>query len=278
MSKDVMSFKARIRNLAKERNINAQVLMQNFMFERLLERLSLSEYKDKFIIKGGALIAAIVGIDTRSTMDLDATFKGLPFTEETIRHAMSTVCLMPINDGVKLTVGTIAPIRPDDVYGGYSVKITAIYDTVEVPFSVDISTGDVITPHPIEYVFHCLFDDDKQINLWAYNMETILAEKIETVLRRNILNTRARDFYDIFILIRTQPYNKTILKEAFAATSEHRHTTEQVSNIHSILKLIEDNAELKQMWEKYRKDFSYATNITYEQVCEAIKYVCEALL
>ncbi|NLO70407.1 MAG: nucleotidyl transferase AbiEii/AbiGii toxin family protein, partial [Porphyromonadaceae bacterium] len=199
-----MSFKAQIRNLAKKRNVKAQVLLQNYMFERFLERLSLSEYRDKFVLKGGMLVAAMVGMDARSTMDLDATLRGIPLTEESIHKALTAICNFPIEDKVTLTIGKTEPIRPDDAYGGYRVKITAVYDTIETPFSVDISTGDVITPQAVKYSFRGIFDEEKQFEIWAYNIETVMAEKIETILRRNILNTRPRDFYDIFILSSTQ--------------------------------------------------------------------------
>ncbi|MDR0491028.1 MAG: nucleotidyl transferase AbiEii/AbiGii toxin family protein [Oscillospiraceae bacterium] len=274
MSKGAMSLKAQIRNLAKKKNVKAQVLLQNFMFERFLERLSLSEYKDEFILKGGMLIAAIVGIDIRSTMDLDATLRSLPLTEESIYQAMTAVCSLQVQDDVTLTAGTATPIRPDDIYGGYRVKITAVYDTIETPFTVDISTGDVITPQPVKYTFRGIFDEDKSIELWAYNIETVLSEKLETILSRATLNTRARDFYDIFILGTTQPYDNAILRDAFAATTAHRGTSEQIVNTAALLKLIEGSSELRQMWEKYRKEFDYARDITYEQVVEALKNVC----
>jgi predicted nucleotidyltransferase component of viral defense system len=277
MSAGAMSLKAQIRNLAKKRNVKAQVLLQNYMFERFLERLSLSEYKDKFLLKGGMLIAAIVGMDARSTMDMDATLRGLPLTEESIRKAITAICDFPIQDEVKLIVGTIAPIRPDDVYGGYRVKITAMYDTIETPLSADISTGDVITPHAVKYTFHGIFDEEKQIEIWAYNIETVMAEKVETILRRNTLNTRSRDFYDIFILSTTQTYNPAFLKEAVSATAAHRATTEQIADIPALLKMITDSAELRQMWEKYRREFDYAADITYEQVLKALNDVCALL-
>lgn len=274
MSKGAMSLKAHIRNLAKKKNIKAQVLLQNFMFERFLERLSLSEFKDKFILKGGMLIATIVGIDARSTMDLDATLRGLSLTEESIHNAMTAICSYPVQDDVTLTTGTVTPIRPDDIYGGYRVKVTAVYDTIETPFTVDISTGDVITPQPVKYIFRGIFDEEKSIELWAYNIETVLSEKLETILSRTTLNTRARDFYDIFILGTTQPYDAALLKEALAATTVHRGTSEQIADISTILKLIEESAALKQMWEKYRKEFEYAADITYEQVIEVLQNVC----
>ena len=274
MSKNAMSLKAQIRNLAKKKNIKAQVLLQNYMFERFLERLSLSDYKDKFILKGGMLVAAIVGMDARSTMDLDATIRGIPLTEESIQDIMSKICSFPVQDDVILTVSTITPIRPDDIYGGYRTKITAIYDTIEIPFTVDISTGDVITPQPIKYTFRCIFEEEKRIELWAYNIETVMAEKIETILSRNIFNTRSRDFYDIFILSTTQAYNIELLKEAVTATATHRGTAKQIADIPAVLKLIENSAELRQMWEKYRREFDYAADISYEQTVEALRNVC----
>jgi predicted nucleotidyltransferase component of viral defense system len=272
-----MSLKAQIRNLAKKKNVKAQVLLQNFMFERFLERLSLSEYKDKFILKGGMLIAAIVGIDARSTMDLDATLRGLPLTEENIHKAVTAICSYPVQDDVMLTAGIVTPIRPDDIYGGYRVKITAVYDTIETPLTVDISTGDVITPQPVKYTFRGMFDEEKSIELWAYNIETVLSEKLETILSRTTLNTRARDFYDIFILGTTQPYDAVLLKEAFAATTAHRGTAGQIADIAALLKQIEGSSELRQMWEKYRKEFDYAADITYEQVMYALRNVCKKL-
>ena len=277
MNQGAMSLKARIRNIAKAKNIKAQVLLQNYMFERFLERLSLSEYRDRFVLKGGMLITAIVGITTRSTMDLDATLRGIALTEENLRGAMRSICSVSIDDGVILTIGAITPIRPDDIYGGYRVKITAAYDTIETPFTVDISTGDVITPKPVKYAFHSIFDDEKQIEVWAYNIETVMAEKIETILRRNTLNTRPRDFYDVYILSTTQAYDAHILKDALAATAAHRDTTEQIADVAAILEMIEGSAELRQMWEKYRKEFDYATGISYEQTVEALRSVCSRL-
>jgi len=273
MSMNAMSFKAQIRNLAKKKNVKAQILLQNYMFERFLERLSLSDYKDKFVLKGGMLISAIVGIDTRTTMDLDVTMRGLPFNEESILHAMTDICAVPVDDDVELTLGAVTPIRHDDKYGGCRMRITAKYVTIETPFSIDISTGDVITPQPVKYTFRGIFDEEKQIELWAYNIETVLSEKVETTLRRSTLNTRARDFYDIYILYTTQTYDTMLLREAFAATAHHRGTTEQVSDIPYLLKQIEDSAELRQQWEKYRRDFDYASDISYEQVVDALRTV-----
>ena len=273
MNRNAMSFKAQIKNLAKKKNVKAQTLMQNYMFERFLERLSLSNYKDKFVLKGGLLISAIVGIDTRTTMDVDATMRGLPFTEESITNSIKAICAVQVDDDVELIISAVTAIRADDKYGGYRIKLTAKYSTVETPFSVDISTGDVITPQPVKYTFRGIFDEEKQIEVWAYNIETVLSEKLETVLRRNTLNTRARDFYDIYILCTTQPYDTVLLRKAFVATAHNRGTTEQVSDIPTLLKQIESSQELRQQWEKYRTEFNYASNISYEQIIDIFKSI-----
>ena len=198
MSSKAMSLKGRINHYAKQNGIAAQVVLQNFMFERFLERLSWSEYRQKFVIKGGMLITAIVGIDTRATMDLDTTLMNLPLTEPQIREAITAICSIPVNDDVSFQIASIEQIRRDDIYGGYRVRLDATYDTVLTPLSIDISTGDVITPNPAAYELHGIFNPELKIPLWGYNIETILAEKVETILRRGILSTRPRDFYDVY--------------------------------------------------------------------------------
>ena len=268
---NAMSLKAKIRNMAKQKNIPAQVIMQNYMFERLLIRLSASDYKDKFVLKGGMLVAAIVGLDNRATMDLDTTIKNLPLTPENIKAALTDIMTIPYEDGVTFEIGSIAPIREDDIYGGYRVMINAEYDTILTPLSIDISTGDVITPHAVEFSFSEIFDEDNVFELWAYNIETVLAEKVETILRRTVFNTRPRDFYDTYILLTTQKYDKNIFETALDATAEHRGTSRQISDTEQILNNISESRELHAMWEKYRKQFAYAANITYESIITELK-------
>ena len=266
-----MSLKAKIRNIAKQKNIPAQVILQNYMFERLLVRLAESEYKDKFVLKGGMLVAAIVGLDNRATMDLDTTLKSLPLTPEAITGALQQVCAIESDDDVTFEVGTVTPIRDDDIYGGYRVMLNAKYDTIVTPLSIDVSTGDAITPSPVEYTFSEIFDDEKSYRLWAYNIETVMAEKVETILRRGAFNTRPRDFYDAYILATTQKFDKALFAEALAATAAHRGTTEQIADIPTIMKNIEESSELRAMWDKYRKQFAYAENITYEAILIKLK-------
>ena len=265
-----MSLKAKIRNIAKQKNIPAQVILQNYMFERLLVRLADSEYKDKFVLKGGMLVAAIVGLDNRATMDLDTTLKSLPLIPEAISGALQSVCAIKSDDDVTFEVGTVTPIRDDDIYGGYRVMLNAKYDTIVTPLSIDVSTGDAITPNPVEYTLSEIFDDEKSYRLWAYNIETVMAEKVETILRRGVFNTRPRDFYDAYILATTQKFDKALFAEALKATAAHRGTTKQIADIPTILKNIEESPELRTMWDKYRKQFAYAEEITYESVLRAL--------
>ena len=273
MSSKAMSLKGRIKNYAKSNNIAAQVVLQNYMFECFLARLSVSEYHEKFVVKGGMLIAAIVGLDTRSTMDLDTTLRNLPLTEEKISDAINTICEIDMKDDVVFTVKSIEPIRKDDIYGGYCVRLDAVYDTIITPLSVDVSTGDVITPDAVKYEFSGIFDEDIRISLWGYNIETVIAEKVETILRRGVFTTRPRDYYDVYILGTTQEYDKEIYKEALKATAEHRGSTEQISDVEGILKQISESDDLKDMWRKYQKKFAYASDISYEDVLEVLRKI-----
>lgn len=270
MSK-AMSLKAKIRNIAKQKNIPAQVILQNYMFERLLVRLSASEYKEKFVLKGGMLVAAIVGLDNRATMDMDTTLKNLPLTPQAIRSALESVCGVGYDDGVFFEIGKISPIREDDIYGGYRVMLNARFDTMITPLSIDVSTGDVITPHAVQYNFSEIFDEDKSYELWAYNIETVMAEKVETILRRGVFNTRPRDFYDTYILFTTQEFDHGVFVDALRATAAHRGTAQQIADTPAILHNIEESPELKFMWDKYRKQFAYAADIEYSQIMNVLK-------
>lgn len=273
MSSKAMSLKGRIKNYAKSNNIAAQVVLQNYMFECFLARLSVSEYNEKFVVKGGMLIAAIVGLDTRSTIDLDTTLRNLPLTEEKISDAINTICKIDMKDNVVFTVKSIEQIRKDDIYGGYCVRLDAVYDTIVTPLSIDVSTGDVITPDAVKYEFSGIFDEDIRISLWGYNIETIIAEKVETILRRGVFTTRPRDYYDVYILGTTQEYDKEIYKEALKATAEHRGSIEQISDVEGILKQISESDDLKDMWRKYQKKFAYASDISYENVLEVLRKI-----
>lgn len=266
-----MSLKAKIRNIAKSKNLPAQVILQNYMFERLLNRLSASEYKEKFVLKGGMLVAAIVGIDNRATMDLDTTLKNLPLTPEAIEKALNEIFEIDLNDDVEFKFKGISPIREDDIYGGYRVALDAVYETIVTPMTIDVSTGDVITPEAVKYNFTGIFDGELTFEVWAYNIETVLAEKIETILRRSMFNTRPRDFYDAYILITTQNFDKATFTEALDKTIEHRGTRDQINDFASTMEVISESADLQKMWKNYQSQFSYAKDISFKDTCDAIK-------
>ena len=270
MSSKAMSLKGKIKNYAKSKSIAAQVVLQNYMFERFLARLSMSDYREKFVVKGGILIAAIVGLDTRSTMDLDTTLRNLPLTEEKVMEAVENICKITLGDDVIFEVKSIAPIRKDDRYGGFCVRLDAIYDTIVTPLSIDVSTGDVITPEAVEYEFSGIFDEEIRIKMWGYNIESVMAEKVETILSRGIFNTRPRDFYDVYILGTTQRYDKKIFLKALEATAIHRGSREQIIDKTGIIEKLSASEELIQMWEKYRKKFSYASEIQYADVMDVL--------
>ena len=271
MSSKAMSLKARIRNYANGCRIPAQVAMQNYMFERFLARLSQSEFKDKFVIKGGMLIASIVGLEIRSTMDLDTTLKGLPLTEEKILEAVSEIGRIDLGDEVTFETVSISPIRKGNPYGGFCMHINALYDTIVTPLSIDISTGDVITPGAVLYEFGGMFDDELHISLWGYNIETVMAEKVETILSRGVLSTRPRDYYDAYILSTTQVYDKQLFEDALKATAEHRGSTKNIADRAGIIERISDSRELQNMWEKYQQRFQYARKIAYSDTINALR-------
>ena len=265
-----MSLKAKIRNIAKSKNLPAQVILQNYMFERFLNRLSVSEYKEKFVLKGGMLVAALVGLDNRATMDLDTTLKNLPLTPEAIEQALKEIFEIDLKDDVSFSLKGISPIREDDIYGGYRVALDAVYETIVTPMTIDVSTGDVITPNAVKYDFTGIFDDELTFEVWAYNIETVLAEKVETILRRSVFNTRPRDFYDAYILITTQKFDKTVFGEALEKTIEHRGTRNQINDFTSTMEVVSESEELRRMWNNYQSQFSYAKDISFEDSCNSI--------
>ncbi len=271
-----MQLKAFIKKMAGEKHISAQLVMQNYMLERLLERISLSQYKYNFILKGGFLISAIVGLDTRATMDLDTTIKGFTLTHEKIREIFTQICAVPVDDDVSFVLGNISDIREGDDYPGIRVCLKAYYPPINVPLTVDVTTGDVITPREVEYTFSLLFDD-RTICVLAYNLETVLAEKIETVLSRSVANTRPRDFYDIHILyaLRGAECDPMTLKQALAGTMEKRGSSRLIEHYGEILDEIQKSIQLQSFWQKYQKNFEYARGISFEDVCSSVREIME---
>ena len=266
-----MQFKARINNPAEKTHVPAQAVLQSFMLERLLERISVSKYKHRIILKGGMLIASLVGLSSRTTMDMDATLREFPLTEDTIRTAFLEIFAVELDDEVDLTLGHIGPIREDDEYGGFRVAVVAMYESINTPLKIDITTGDVITPHAVQYAFPSNFED-KLIEVWAYNIETILAEKVETILRRSIFNTRPRDFYDVYILVKTQyqAISQQVFVTALHATSQKRMSAAVLQNKERIIHTIQTDALMRNRWERYCKENKYVGELSFDEVLQVL--------
>jgi len=272
-----MSFKAIINNMAKENNVAAQSVLQTYMLERLLERISISKYKDNFILKGGMLISAMLGIDSRTTMDMDTTIKGLPLTKDNITNIMDEICNIEIDDNVTLKINKVELIREDDDYGGYRITFEAKYNNeMPVIMKIDITTGDKITYKEIEYSFTLMLEDRK-IQIWSYNVETIIAEKFEAIVKRGVLSTRIRDYYDVYMLIDTQNkiIDKKTLKDAITLTAQHRGTNEIIKDWKKIVEKIANDSKMRQQWKRYQKDNFYAEEIEYKDLINAISKVGE---
>ena len=276
--KNAMQLKALIKNLAKEKCISAQLVLQNYMLERFLERISLSSYRDNYIIKGGFLIASMVGLDTRATMDMDATIKGYPVKEDSIRKMIEEILGIPIEDGITFRLQSIHEIREDDEYSGYRASLIAEYGRMAVPLKVDITSGDKITPREIEYSYKLMWEN-RSISILAYNLSTILAEKLETILSRADQNTRPRDYYDVYILTKLQGENidAKSLSLALSATAEKRGSAHLLSQFWDILSTVKSSSIMKSRWENYQKDFDYAKGIQFAECCDAILSLLESM-
>lgn len=272
-------LKAMVRNLSKGDSMQAQILIRNYIMERFLERLSLSPYQGNFILKGGILVSAMVGIDTRSTMDIDATIKNLPLSAQTAESILAEIISVPIDDGVLFKIESISEIMDEAEYSGIRASMMAFIDTMRTPLKLDISTGDRITPREIEYQFKLMFED-RSITVLAYNLETVLAEKLETVLSRGTANTRLRDFYDLYILQHdcTQSFDVNTLSEAFRITCAHRNSQAAVSKGAETLHKVRESAEMQNLWTAYQQKFSYAEGISWEAVMDAVCALSESCI
>lgn len=265
-------IKGRIKSVAKQNNADARILMRIYMMERFLERLAQSEYRDNFIIKGGILVTAMIGVAHRSTMDIDTSMKNLNLSAEDALRVVNQVKDIDLDDGVSFEVKDVSNIMDEMEYPGIRVTMNANVGRLITPLKIDISTGDVITPRAIEFNYDLLLED-RSISLWSYNLETILAEKLQTVLARGILNTRMRDFYDIRMLLDTyeDKVNKAVLKDAFAATCKKRGTDHLQEQAEEIIKIIEADEQLRVLWRAYQKKYSYAAEIDYASVISGVR-------
>lgn len=265
-------IKGKIKSVAQKNHADARTLMRIYMMERFLERLAKSEYRDHFIIKGGILVTAMIGVANRSTMDIDTSVKNLNLSAQDALKVIDQVKEIDLDDGVSFEVKAVSNIMDEMEYPGIRITMNAIMGGLITPLKIDISTGDVITPRAIEFHYDLMLED-RSIMLWSYNLETILAEKLQTVLARGILNTRMRDFYDIRMLLDTQEdkIDQAVLKDAFAATCKKRGTSHLQEQAGEIIKSVEEDEQLRALWLSYQKKYSYAADMDYTGVIGGVR-------
>ena len=272
------SLKGKIRNIANSKNLRSQEVLQMFFFERFLERLSKSEYKFNFVIKGGLLISSMIGIDNRTTMDMDATIKGVPLKEEVIRNIVSEIINVEVEDGIEFEITDISHIREEDEYENFRVHLIANFGKIKNDMKIDITTGDVITPKEIEYLYPCMFQNES-IRVLAYPLETILAEKYESVIKRNITTTRMRDFYDLYNLynLRKEDINFDILKQAIISTARRRESLSLMKQAIEIIEDIKEDDYLKELWTVYLADNLYVGDLNFSETVKVIEIIADKI-
>ena len=270
MIKTSMQLKAKVRNLSGGDDARAKVLIRNFFMERFLDRMSLSPYRNNFILKGGMLVAAVVGLETRATMDIDTTVKSLPLTMENARKVIGEIIGTDAADGVSFTVAKVSEIMEGHDYPGIRFMLEGTLERLRQTIKIDISTGDVITPQAIEFSYRLMFED-RSVSIWTYNLETVLGEKLETIMARENANTRMRDFYDIRILTQQKTVDYKVLHDAFTATSEKRGTTEMIPRLDAILEAVRTDPVMKELWERYRKENFFVGDLSWEDVNKSVK-------
>ena len=259
-----------IRNLSKEVGIEAHVLIRKYMMERFLERVSSSKYNGSFILKGGMLVAAFVGVEARATMDIDTTIKGIPVTIVDMERTITEISNIDLDDNVKFRIKKVSEIMDEAEYSGIRFSMDAVLDGAVIPLKIDISTGDVITPREIAYSYKLMFED-RTIPIMTYPIETVLAEKLETVISRSITNTRMRDFYDIHILLKSQNIDADILALALDRTAKKRGNFSLLENAESVLKIVKSDEDMKRLWNIYQKKFKYAGEYTWDEVIHSVR-------
>ena len=278
MFSNAISFKAKIKNIAKEKGIPPQQVQQHYLIEEILTLISKSSYRNSFIVKGGYLIGQMIGLDKRTTMDLDLTLKGTSLNRDNLINIFEEI-VSNTTSVFSFTVDKLEPIRQDDIYGGFSIKLNATFDTLNEVIFIDVTTGDKITPREISYSMPSLFTNHT-IDVWTYNLETVLAEKLETIISRGVASTRPRDRYDLFTLfkLRKNQIDFTILKRAVENTSEKRNSKELIQNWKNQVRGIETSDYQKNLWIRYQRQFKYAKDISFEESVQIINEIMKQIM
>ncbi len=257
-------IKGAIRNISKKTGVNPNSLLQMCLFEGILEKLSKSKYSENFILKGGLLISSLIGVDMRSTMDMDITLRGIPLNEISIRKILNEILAIEIDADIEYKLIKLSPIRQEDMYEDFCASISCIFGKINASLNIDITTGDVITPREMNYSYSKILEEGR-IPIMTYTIETILAEKFETISSRNISTTRARDFYDLYMIysIFKDKINKDVLKKAIERTSKYRGSFETALQYKEIVELFRESETSKELWKKYTQNNPYAKNVDF---------------
>ena len=272
--KTAEQIKGAIRNISKEKGVNPNSLLQMCLFEGILEKLSKSKYRENFILKGGLLISSLIGVDVRSTMDMDTTIKGIPVNEETITRIINEILDIEIDIEISYKLIKLTPIRNADVYEDFSASIECKFGKINARLNIDITTGDVITPREIKYSYSKILEEGT-IPIITYTIETILAEKFETISSRNITTTRARDFYDLYMIYNmyNNKINQEILGEAIVKTARQRGSLKAIRQYKEIVELFKINRTIKNIWDRYAKNNLYTKDIKFSDTVEVYEKI-----
>ena len=275
MIKTSRQLKDKVRNMARGDSAKAQLLIRNYGMERFLERVSLSEHRDNFILKGGMLVSALVGLENRATMDIDTSIRNMPLDTIAAKAMVEEIIAVPVDDNIRFEINDFGTIMDDAEYSGVRISLNAFLDATRIPLKIDISTGDAITPAAVNYQYKLMFEE-RYITLWAYNLETVLAEKIETVLSRSVLNTRLRDFYDLYVLQDTGlEIDKATLAAALTATARKRGSEQALALYERTLDEIRISPLMREQWERYQGKNNYAASIVWDDVISDIRALCD---
>ena len=275
MIKTSRQLKDKVRNMARGDSAKAQLLIRNYGMERFLERVSLSEHRDNFILKGGMLVSAMVGLENRATMDIDTSIRNMPLDTIAAKAMVEEIIAVPVDDNIRFEINDFGTIMDDAEYSGVRISLNAFLDATRIPLKIDISTGDAITPAAVNYQYKLMFEE-RYIILWAYNLETVLAEKIETVLSRSVLNTRLRDFYDLYVLQDTGlEIDKATLAAALTATARKRGSEQVLVLYERTLDEIRISPLMRERWKRYQEKNNYAAGIVWDDVISDIRALCD---
>lgn len=271
-----MQVKDKLKNIAVKRNLDFNTLLRLYMYDRFIERLAVSKYRDNFILKGGFYLSTLFGLESQSTKDIDTAIKDANFTKENVEKMIKSIIAIDINDGALISFIEIGNIREEDQYGGFRVILNVKVDTIRENFQIDIATGDPITPKPTVYKYRSILGNS-YVNVWSYNIETVIAEKLETILRRAEANSRIRDYYDLY-LIYTKGWNDVKIDDLRKAVDKTFKKRNYNGNIEEAIAILKDSEIIKNRWDSYKKKYEYANDIDYDEIMKCIEEIVKEIV